>query len=54
LVQRDLTAEKLAALLLTELASRDQLLAMAEKAQQLAKPNAVADVADICVEVARG
>ena len=54
LVQRELTAAKLAALLLTELADRKQLLAMAEKAQQLAKPNAAAQVADICVEIARG
>lgn len=54
LVQRELTAAKLAALLLTELADRKHLLAMAEKAQQLAKPNAAAQVADICVEVARG
>jgi len=54
LVQRELTAAKLAALLLTELADRKHLLAMAEKAQQLAKPNAAAQVADVCVEIARG
>lgn len=53
-VQRELTAAKLATLLLTELADRQTLLAMAEKAQQLAKPNAVVRVADLCVEVARG
>jgi len=54
LVQKDLTAAKLAALLLTELADRQHLMSMAEKAQQLAKPDAVAQVADICEEVARG
>lgn len=54
LAQHELTAAKLAALLLTELADRKQLLAMAEKAQQLAKPTAAAQVADICVEIARG
>lgn len=54
LVQKDLTAAKLAALLSTELADRHHLMSMAEKAQQLAKPNAAAQVADICEEVARG
>lgn len=54
LVQKDLTAAKLAALLLTELADRNHLMSMAEKAQQLAKPYAAAQVADICEEVARG
>jgi UDP-N-acetylglucosamine--N-acetylmuramyl-(pentapeptide) pyrophosphoryl-undecaprenol N-acetylglucosamine transferase len=54
LVQKDLTAAKLAALLLTELADRNHLMSMAEKAQQLAKPAAAAQVADICEEVARG
>jgi UDP-N-acetylglucosamine--N-acetylmuramyl-(pentapeptide) pyrophosphoryl-undecaprenol N-acetylglucosamine transferase len=54
LVQKDLTAAKLAALLLTELADREHLMSMAEKAQQLAKPHAAAQVADICEEVTRG
>ncbi|MGV8835772.1 undecaprenyldiphospho-muramoylpentapeptide beta-N-acetylglucosaminyltransferase [Cellvibrio sp.] len=54
LVQKDLTAAKLAALLLTELADRNHLMSMAEKAQHLAKPYAVAQVADICEELARG
>ncbi|WP_331353206.1 undecaprenyldiphospho-muramoylpentapeptide beta-N-acetylglucosaminyltransferase [Cellvibrio sp. UBA7671] len=54
LVQKDLTAAKLAALLLTELADRNHLMSMAEKAQQLAKPDAAVQVADICEEVARG
>lgn len=52
--QRDLTAAKLATLLLTELSDRQKLMVMAEKAQQLAKPDAVVRVADLCVEVARG
>jgi len=54
LVQKELTAAKLAALLLTELADRQHLLSMAEKAGQLAKPNAAAQVATICEEVVRG
>ena len=54
LVQKDLTAAKMAALLLTELADRNHLSSMAEKARQLAKPHAAAQVADICEEVARG
>lgn len=54
LVQKDLTAAKMAALLSTELADRNHLLSMAEKARQLAKPHAAAQVADICEEVARG
>jgi UDP-N-acetylglucosamine--N-acetylmuramyl-(pentapeptide) pyrophosphoryl-undecaprenol N-acetylglucosamine transferase len=54
LVQRELTAEKLTTLLLSELSDRHKLMAMAEKAQQLAKPDAVARVAELCVEVARG
>lgn len=54
LVQKELTAAKLAALLLTELANRQHLLSMAEKARQLAKPNAALQVAEICEEVACG
>jgi UDP-N-acetylglucosamine--N-acetylmuramyl-(pentapeptide) pyrophosphoryl-undecaprenol N-acetylglucosamine transferase len=54
LVQKDLTAAKLAALLLTELADRNHLMLMAENAQRLAKPNAAARVADVCEELARG
>lgn len=54
LVQKELTAAKLAALLLTELADRQHLLSMAEKAEQLAKPNAAVKVAEICEEVVRG
>lgn len=54
LVQRELTAEKLAALLLTELADRQHLLSMAERAQQLATPDSAVRVAGICEEVVRG
>lgn len=52
--QHELTAAKLAALLLTDLAQRSQLLAMAEKARQFAKPDAAASVAAVCVEVFNG
>ncbi len=54
LVQKELTAEKLAALLSTELTDRQHLASMAEKAQQLAMPQSAVRVADICEEVARG
>jgi UDP-N-acetylglucosamine--N-acetylmuramyl-(pentapeptide) pyrophosphoryl-undecaprenol N-acetylglucosamine transferase len=54
LAQRDLTAAKLAALLLTNLNERGQLMIMAEKARQLALPSAATTVANICVEVAHG
>jgi UDP-N-acetylglucosamine--N-acetylmuramyl-(pentapeptide) pyrophosphoryl-undecaprenol N-acetylglucosamine transferase len=54
LVQKDLTAAKLAALLLTELADRVYLKSMAEKARALAKPNSAREVADICEEITRG
>lgn len=54
LVQKELTAAKLAALLLTELADRQHLMSMAEKAQQLAKPYSAEEVAGICEEVTRG
>ena len=54
LVQKELTAAKLAALLITELADRNHLMSMAEKAQQSAKPDAAVHVAEICEEMARG
>lgn len=50
LPQNELTAEKLA--LLRRL-NREQLLQMAEKARALAKPDATADVAGVCMEAAR-
>lgn len=45
LPQAELTAEKLA---LIQNLSRDQLLQMAERARDLARPNAACEVADIC------
>ncbi|MBI3522900.1 MAG: undecaprenyldiphospho-muramoylpentapeptide beta-N-acetylglucosaminyltransferase [Betaproteobacteria bacterium] len=50
LPENELTAEKLA--LLRKL-SREQLLQMAEKARALAKPDATAVVAEICMEATR-
>ena len=50
LPQPELTAEKLA---LIHSMSRQQLLQMAEKARALAKPDAAADVARICMELAK-
>lgn len=52
--QRELSAERLAAELRTLCAGRGRLLAMAERARQLAKPNATADLADACVALAQG
>ncbi|ACE84592.1 undecaprenyldiphospho-muramoylpentapeptide beta-N-acetylglucosaminyltransferase [Cellvibrio japonicus] len=54
LVQQTLTAADLAALLSTTLADRPALMAMAQRAQHLAHPNAAATVANVCVEVAHG
>jgi len=51
LPQPELTAVKLAELLKSF--SRDQLLAMAQAARQLAKPDATADVAQVCMELAK-
>ncbi len=45
---RELTAERLAAELERLTASRDSLLAMAERARRLAKPNATQDLAAAC------
>lgn len=50
--QASLTPEKLADLLLALLQDRDQLLKMAEAAKGLARPDAIAQVAAICKEVA--
>ena len=51
LPQKDLTPDRLAALL-QEL-TREKLLAMAQRARLLAKPDAARRVADVCEEVAR-
>jgi undecaprenyldiphospho-muramoylpentapeptide beta-N-acetylglucosaminyltransferase len=53
-VQRELTPEKLAALLTAHINEPEKSMNMAEKARSLALPDAAATVADICVEVARG
>ena len=50
LPQAELTPERLA---LIRAMTRDQLLQMAEKARALAKPDATAAVANVCVEIAR-
>ncbi|HWV14085.1 MAG TPA: undecaprenyldiphospho-muramoylpentapeptide beta-N-acetylglucosaminyltransferase [Cellvibrio sp.] len=54
IAQKNVSAEKLAALLLTELSDRQELQTMASNARQLALPQAAQTVADICVETARG
>jgi UDP-N-acetylglucosamine--N-acetylmuramyl-(pentapeptide) pyrophosphoryl-undecaprenol N-acetylglucosamine transferase len=51
--QRELTAEKLAALLIDQLHERANLKRMATNARSLALPQAAETVATICVEVAR-
>lgn len=51
-VQKELTAEKLAALLSDQLHERANLKTMATNARSLALPQAAKTVADICVEVA--
>ena len=51
LPQEEMTPEVLAVLL--RQLNRETLLAMAEKARGLAKPNATADVATVCKEIAR-
>lgn len=52
--QQELTAEKLATLLLSQLHERANLKLMATNARSLALPQAAETVATICVEVARG
>jgi UDP-N-acetylglucosamine--N-acetylmuramyl-(pentapeptide) pyrophosphoryl-undecaprenol N-acetylglucosamine transferase len=54
IAQQDLTAEKLASLLKTQLHERANLKLMATNARSLALPQAAETVATICVEVARG
>lgn len=51
--QHALTAERLVGELRRLCAGRGKLLAMAERARQLAKPNAASDLADVCVAVAQ-
>ncbi|MGD8175500.1 undecaprenyldiphospho-muramoylpentapeptide beta-N-acetylglucosaminyltransferase [Marinimicrobium sp. ARAG 43.8] len=52
--QRDLDAEKLAALIREEFSDRQRLLEMAMKGHALARPEAAQVVAEHCIEVARG
>ena len=51
--QRELTAERLAEELRRLCAGRGKLLAMAERARLLSKPNAAQDLADACVALAQ-
>jgi UDP-N-acetylglucosamine--N-acetylmuramyl-(pentapeptide) pyrophosphoryl-undecaprenol N-acetylglucosamine transferase len=51
--ERELSAERLAGELLRLCNGRGRLLAMAERARALAKPHAVQELADACVELAR-
>ena len=49
-----LSAEGLAGQLATLCSGRGRLIAMAERARALAKPRAVQDLADACVELVQG
>ena len=49
---RELTAERLAAELMTLCAGRGRLIAMAERARLLARPRATGELADACVQLA--
>jgi UDP-N-acetylglucosamine--N-acetylmuramyl-(pentapeptide) pyrophosphoryl-undecaprenol N-acetylglucosamine transferase len=49
--ERELSAERLAAELLSLCAGRGKLLAMAERARALARPRAAQELADACVEL---
>jgi UDP-N-acetylglucosamine--N-acetylmuramyl-(pentapeptide) pyrophosphoryl-undecaprenol N-acetylglucosamine transferase len=54
LVQQHVSAEKLAALLLTTLSERAQLQLLATNARALALPQAAETLANICMEITRG
>jgi UDP-N-acetylglucosamine--N-acetylmuramyl-(pentapeptide) pyrophosphoryl-undecaprenol N-acetylglucosamine transferase len=54
IAERELSAERLAAELLQLCSGRGRLLAMAERARALARPRAVQELADACVELVRG
>lgn len=54
IAQSELSAEKLSALLLTELSDHQRLQTMAVNARTLALPHAAQTVADICVEIIGG
>jgi len=52
--ERELTAERLSEQLAALCSGRGKLLAMAERARALARPRAAQDLAEACLEVARG
>jgi len=52
--ERELTAESLSEQLVSLCSGRGKLLAMAERARALARPRAAQDLAEACLEVARG
>ena len=54
IADRELTAERLAAELERLCAGRGRLVAMAERARQLAAPHAAEELADSCVALAAG
>jgi UDP-N-acetylglucosamine:LPS N-acetylglucosamine transferase len=54
IAERELSAERLSAELLRLCSGRGRLLAMAERARALARPRAVQELADACVELVRG
>jgi UDP-N-acetylglucosamine--N-acetylmuramyl-(pentapeptide) pyrophosphoryl-undecaprenol N-acetylglucosamine transferase len=54
IAERELSAEGLAEQLATLCSGRGRLIAMAERARALAKPRAVQDLADACVELVQG
>jgi UDP-N-acetylglucosamine--N-acetylmuramyl-(pentapeptide) pyrophosphoryl-undecaprenol N-acetylglucosamine transferase len=53
IVDRELTAERLAEELQRLAAGRGKLLAMAERARELARPRAADELAASCLELAR-
>jgi UDP-N-acetylglucosamine--N-acetylmuramyl-(pentapeptide) pyrophosphoryl-undecaprenol N-acetylglucosamine transferase len=54
IAERELSVERLTAELLRLCSGRGRLLAMAERARALARPRAVQELADACVELVRG
>jgi UDP-N-acetylglucosamine--N-acetylmuramyl-(pentapeptide) pyrophosphoryl-undecaprenol N-acetylglucosamine transferase len=54
IAEPELSAERLAAELLRLCSGRGRLLAMADRARALARPRAVQELADACVELVRG
>ena len=54
IAERELDAERLATELSRLFEGRDRLLAMAERARALARPDATRQLADACVQLAQG